>query len=93
MAVQIHLGGAGAGPGLRYGLVRPASACGGSAHSRRTARARVLGPNPTITVISTTPAAGRDVMTRRTRGWTSAASLGPSCRMRRRACSLVQGLI
>jgi len=53
----------------------------------------VAGPNPTITVISTTPAAGRDVMMRRTRGWTSAASLGPSCRMRRRACSLVQGLI
>jgi hypothetical protein len=32
-------------------------------------------------------------MTRRTRGWTSAASLGPSCLMRRRASSLVQGLI
>ncbi len=59
MAVQTHR----AAFAVRPGLAR----CGPS-YSSRTARARIVGPNPTTTVISTTPAVGREVTTRRTRG-------------------------
>src|SRR5258708_16619356 len=56
MAVQTHLAALAARPGL--------ARCGPS-RSSRTARARILGPNPTITVISTTPAVGPDGTVRR----------------------------
>src|SRR5215469_408688 len=59
MAVQTHL----AARAARAGV-----APRGPSRSRRTARARTLDPNPTITVISTTLEVGRDVTTRRTRG-------------------------
>jgi hypothetical protein len=59
--------------------------------SRRTAMARDREPMSTMTVISRTPWTGEVTMTRRTRGWRDAASIGPSCLMRSRACSVVHG--
>jgi len=63
------------------------------ARSSRTATARTCEPSPTITVISRTPLAGELTMTRRTRGWYAVASIGPSWLIRRRACSVVHGMI
>ena len=70
----------------------PGSPAEGAWPSRRTARTRTAGPNRTTAVSSRTPAAGADVITRRTCGRWPLVRLGPSCRIRRRVCSVVQGV-
>jgi hypothetical protein len=63
-----------------------------SARSSRRASTRIRDPNPTTAVISSTSGLGADVMIRRTRGRWPVASIGPSCLIRCRVCSVVQGL-
>ena len=61
--------------------------------SKRMARARDRGPKLTTTVISTTRAAGRDVMMRRILGRWSEASTWLRRSIRARTRSVVQGTI
>jgi hypothetical protein len=63
-----------------------------SARSSRRASTRTRDPNPTTAVISSTSGVGADVMIRRTLGLWPVASIGPSCLIRWRVCSVVQGL-
>ncbi len=81
------------GPALLTPVQSHRPGCRSRSRSSRTASARVRAPKLTTTVISTTPAAGCAVTTRRTRGRCPAISVGPSCRMRWRAAIVVHGTI